>query len=208
MDQIDVAILADDPLTREGATARLSAHPGIRVLTTGQHRSASVVLVITAGPTNRALRRVELARQAGGGHPHVVLVADDLSEQYILRAVRSGLVGLLHRSTSSYDQIIQAIEGAAARRTELPHRILQHLVSQIQLVQEPATPGHPSGPGLSVRDLEVLQLLSEGFTTREIATKLSYSERAVKNIVHNIVAQLQLRNRTHAVAHALRTGIL
>jgi DNA-binding NarL/FixJ family response regulator len=54
----------------------------------------------------------------------------------------------------------------------------------------------------------VLGLVADGLDTREIATKLSYSERTVKNVLHDVTNRFQLRNRAHAVAYALREGLL
>jgi DNA-binding NarL/FixJ family response regulator len=56
--------------------------------------------------------------------------------------------------------------------------------------------------------VEVLRLIADGFDTREIASKLSYSERTVKNVLHGITTRLRLRNRAHAVAYALRNGLI
>jgi DNA-binding NarL/FixJ family response regulator len=62
--------------------------------------------------------------------------------------------------------------------------------------------------GLSAREIEVLRLVAEGFDTAHIAMQLSYSERTVKNVLHDLTTRLQLRNRSHAVAYALREGLI
>ena len=62
--------------------------------------------------------------------------------------------------------------------------------------------------GLAPREVEVLRLLADGLDTSEIARKLAYSERTVKNVVHDVTTRLQLRNRSHAVAYALREGLI
>jgi DNA-binding NarL/FixJ family response regulator len=54
----------------------------------------------------------------------------------------------------------------------------------------------------------VLRLLAEGLDTAEIAGKLAYSERTVKNILHEMLTRLGLRNRMHAVPHGLRNGLI
>lgn len=61
---------------------------------------------------------------------------------------------------------------------------------------------------LSSREFDVLRLLADGGTTREIADQLSYSERTVKNIVHDLLAKLNCRTRAHAVALAARQGMV
>ena len=62
--------------------------------------------------------------------------------------------------------------------------------------------------GLAPREVEVLRLLADGLDTSEIAHQLAYSERTVKNVVHDVTTRLQLRNRSHAVAYALREGLI
>jgi DNA-binding NarL/FixJ family response regulator len=62
--------------------------------------------------------------------------------------------------------------------------------------------------GLSEREVRVLRLLADGMDTAEVGRELFYSERTVKNIVHDITSRLELRNRTHAVAYAIKQGLI
>ena len=70
-----------------------------------------------------------------------------------------------------------------------------------------ARPGS-SGPRLDGREIDVLRLLADGRDTAEIARRLNYSERTIKSIVRDILNRLELRNRSHAVAFAIRHGWL
>ncbi|HSD78946.1 MAG TPA: helix-turn-helix transcriptional regulator [Solirubrobacteraceae bacterium] len=65
-----------------------------------------------------------------------------------------------------------------------------------------------SGAELTGREITVLRLLAAGDSTRDIATRLSYSERTVKNIVHDVLSKLGGRTRAHAVALAVRDGVI
>jgi DNA-binding NarL/FixJ family response regulator len=62
--------------------------------------------------------------------------------------------------------------------------------------------------GLSDREIQVLKLVADGLDTRDIAVALNYSERTVKNVLHDVTSRLQLRNRSHAVAYAIREGLI
>ena len=72
-----------------------------------------------------------------------------------------------------------------------------------------AAAGPPMLPGtLSAREIDVLRLAADGLDTDEIARKLCYSRRTVANIVHSVIIRFNLNNRTHAVAHAIRVGLI
>jgi DNA-binding NarL/FixJ family response regulator len=66
----------------------------------------------------------------------------------------------------------------------------------------------PRRGGLRSREIAVLQLVAEGYDTAEIARTLAYSERTIKKVLHDMTIRLQLRNRSHAVAYALRAGFI
>lgn len=68
--------------------------------------------------------------------------------------------------------------------------------------------GRAALPDLAPREYDVLRMLADGDTTREIAQQLSYSERTVKSIVHDVLAKLNCRTRAHAVALAVRQGVI
>lgn len=72
----------------------------------------------------------------------------------------------------------------------------------------PEAAGEEPNGRLTDREVDVLRLLADGNSTREIATRLSYSERTVKNIVHVLLAKLNCRTRAHAVALAARRGVI
>jgi DNA-binding NarL/FixJ family response regulator len=61
---------------------------------------------------------------------------------------------------------------------------------------------------LTERERHVLSLIAQGCATREVAERLCYSERTVKNVLHDVVTKLDARTRSQAVAHAVREGLI
>ena len=62
--------------------------------------------------------------------------------------------------------------------------------------------------GLTEREIQVLRLIADGLDTAEVARELAFSERTIKSILHDVTTRLQLRNRSHAVAYAVREGLI
>jgi DNA-binding NarL/FixJ family response regulator len=71
-----------------------------------------------------------------------------------------------------------------------------------------ASGGKPVAAQLTDREQQVLSLIAEGHPTREVAEQLCYSERTVKNVLHDVVTKLNVRSRSQAVAHAVREGLI
>jgi DNA-binding NarL/FixJ family response regulator len=72
----------------------------------------------------------------------------------------------------------------------------------------PEAAAKPAPARLTDREQQVLALIAAGHPTREVAQRLSYSERTVKNVLHDIVTKLGARSRSQAVAHAVREGLI
>jgi DNA-binding NarL/FixJ family response regulator len=97
----------------------------------------------------------------------------------------------------------------AAGEGTLPPDMLARLLEQVgQLQRQVLAPRGLTFSGLTKRELEVLRLLADGYDTSEVSAKLYYSERTMKNIMHNITSRRELRNRTHAVTYAIKTGLI
>lgn len=80
--------------------------------------------------------------------------------------------------------------------------------SEVLRLHRPSVEGRGWLTALSARDVKVLRLLSDGCSTADIADDLAYSESTIKNIIHDLVRQLGARNRAHAVAMAIRAGVI
>jgi DNA-binding NarL/FixJ family response regulator len=143
------------------------------------------------------------------GARRVIVVATRLDDAGLLAAVEAGASGLIRRSQATPQNLIGAIRTAANGEGSLPPDLLGRLLDQVERLQHQVL--HPRGltlAGLTDREIEVLRLLSDGLDTNEVSQRLYYSERTVKNIIHDVTSRLDLRNRTHAVAYAIRQGLI
>ena len=147
---------------------------------------------------------VTAAKLAGDGATRLVGVAESSSQSLMENAVKAGFAGLLIREEITPASLVASVHAVACGFGSIPPAVLALLLSGR---------GCSSGPTvdrgvLAGRELNVLRLLAEGSTTREIAGELCYSERTVKNIVHDTLAKLHCRTRAHAVAVMARQGAL
>ncbi|MFE6018671.1 response regulator transcription factor [Streptomyces sp. NPDC056441] len=139
----------------------------------------------------------------------VVLILAELTEQAVFRAVGCGVAGLVPRSEATPEHLVHVIETVAAGDGYMPPNLLGALMSEVGTLQENVLlPQGRHFSGLSAREIDVLRLVAEGHDTEVIATKLAYSERTIKNALQGVMIRYQLRNRSHAVAFAMRQGLI
>ncbi|HEX2133393.1 MAG TPA: LuxR C-terminal-related transcriptional regulator [Actinophytocola sp.] len=196
---VRVGVVARDPMLEAGATSALHGSPDVEVVLPGE--PSRVVVVLVDDVDDQAVRLVRDTR-AGAGSPEVVLVANELVPTSALAATVAGARGLLRRREASADRLARAVLAAAGGDCTVPPDLIDRLLGH------GAGARGPLGPGLSERERAVLRLVAEGHETGEIARRLCYSPRTVTGIVHGITSRFRLRNRAHAVAYALRAGLL
>jgi DNA-binding NarL/FixJ family response regulator len=208
--EVTVAVMATEPLVAEGAVAYLRTYQGITPVAADRLDRAGVVLVIADRVGEGTLAALQRAAElAPDREMRFVLVCDDIREPQLLRALNWGLVSVLPRQETDYERIARALVNARDGKVELPADAHGWLEERIRLVQRDVLAPHDlTTAGLYTREVEVLRLLAEGVETLEIAQRLSYSERTVRNIIHGLLTRMNLRNRAHAVAYALRNGVM
>jgi DNA-binding NarL/FixJ family response regulator len=134
----------------------------------------------------------------------VVLCSSHCSEAAVLAALQAGAVGVLRKDTLTTESLASAVraavDGTGVVTAELLHELLDGLAANGL--------DRPAPARLTDREQQVLTLIAEGHPTREVAERLCYSERTVKNILHDVVTKLNARSRSQAVAHAVREGLI
>ncbi|GAA1122685.1 response regulator transcription factor [Kribbella jejuensis] len=200
---IPVWVKALDPLSQFGLVYTLGHRPEVRLI--DDPEAAAVALVAVDALDGAAVQVLRAATQRGCRR--IVLIGSSIDDDALMTAVQLGVAGVLRRTEATGDRIVHLVLVAAAGDGNLPTELMGRLLGQPSTVHR--LPGSGlSGSVLSDRETQVLRLVADGKDTQEIARELSYSERTVKNVLHDVTSRLQLRNRSHAVAYALRQGLI
>ena len=205
--RVKVCVHASDPVSAAGVAGELRMRPDVLVVEEPDAGEADVAVIVADEVDSVAVRTIRAVQR--DGRRRVVMVVTRLDDAGLLAAVEAGACGILRRSEAAADRVAEAVITAANGDGSVPPDLLGRLLNQMSRLQRQVlAPRGLSLTGFTEREVDVLRLLSEGWDTAEIAGKLSYSERTVKNVIHDITARLQLRNRSHAVAYAVRAGVI
>jgi DNA-binding NarL/FixJ family response regulator len=209
---IKVMIVDDHKLVREGLKAVFGQGDEVDVIgEAGSGEEAiemvdkikpEVILMDISMPGMNGIQATKLIRDT---HPDAKIVILTMLDQegYVYEAIKAGATGYMLKSTSS-DELVKAIQTVYEGKALLhPDATAQLLKEFVQLAENKA-----KDYGLSNREMEVLQLLSEGKTNKEIAKSLWISEQTVKTHVAHIFDKLGTSDRTETVARALRSGLV
>ncbi|GAA3354466.1 LuxR C-terminal-related transcriptional regulator [Streptomyces antimycoticus] len=202
-----MALRAQDPVSRAGVASQLRTRPEVKVIDWDEPDSPQVVVVVLDVLDDgalRVLRQIQRTSAARG-----VLVTTQIDEQQLVNAAECGFVGVVRRAEATPERLVQVIAAVAKGEGRVPPDLLGSLLEQVGRLQgQVLAPNGLNFTGLATREIEVLRLVAEGYDTADIAMKLSYSERTIKNVLHAVMTRLNLRNRSHAVAYALRQGLI
>jgi DNA-binding NarL/FixJ family response regulator len=141
------------------------------------------------------------AVQEAAGAP-VLVCASECGEEAVILAVQAGALGFLRKESLTADSLGAAVRAAVSGSGVVTPDLLGRLVSGLPADDRPAA------ARLTDREQQVLALIAEGHPTREVAERLCYSERTVKNVLHDVVTKLNARSRSQAVAFAVREGLI
>lgn len=206
-ERIPVFVYARDPISQAGVASQLRYREEVAVVADGDIDAATVAVVVSDEVDEETLRTLRAMQR--GSCPHLVLVATRLDDGALLAAVEAGVQGLLRRSEATPERLVAAVRAAADGDGTVPPDLLGRLLDQVgRLQRDVLSPRGLAFAGLTERETKVLRLVADGYDTAEIAVQLAWSERTVKNVIHDVTARLQLRNRSHAVAYALRAGLI
>jgi DNA-binding NarL/FixJ family response regulator len=208
MNKVRLAVHASDPLSQAGIHSHVGRRPDIELLPASRLADADVLVVIA---TMMGAQVVEgLRRLIGTGRkPRVIMILDRLGDADLPSAIEIGVTAVLWRSEASAERLLQAVLTVSRGGSEMPTEVQGKLVADMARLQRTVlAPRGLTASGLDSREIDVLRLIAAGLDTGEIAQQMLYSERTVKGILYGLMSRLSLRNRSHAVAYAIRAGIL
>jgi DNA-binding NarL/FixJ family response regulator len=194
-------------ISRAGLVSQLRPRPEILLLDEADLALARVAVVVSDSVGDDTLQVLRSLRSRGVHQ--LVLVATQIDDGGLVCAVEAGVAGVVRRREASAERLVSVITAAASGDGSVPPDLLGRLLTQVgQLQRGVLGPRGLTFSGLAEREVEVLRLVAEGLDTAEIAAKLAYSQRTIKNVLHDVTSRMHLRNRSHAVAYALRNGLI
>ena len=129
----------------------------------------------------------------------VLALTSVLEDASVMGAIRAGAIGYLLKDTQA-EALCQAIKAAAAGQVQLTPKAAARLMQTVSV--------HESPEALTKRETEVLKLLAQGQSNKQIARSLHNTEQTIKSHVSNILSKLGVQNRTQATLYAIRTGLV
>jgi DNA-binding NarL/FixJ family response regulator len=213
---VTVMIVDDDDLMREGLRAVLSSDERIEVVEEAadgrvavqraRHARPDVVLMDVRMPELDGIAATaELLAVAPASRVMILTTFED--EAYILGALRAGASGFLLKRSSPED-LIAAIHTLAAGDALLSPSVTKRLIDRVAHHPVIGDGANPQLDELTPREREVLELIAQGLSNREIAAELTVEETTVKSHVKRVLMKLQARDRVQAVIFAYESGLV
>jgi DNA-binding NarL/FixJ family response regulator len=225
MDAISILIVDDHTLFRTGVRKMLEAEPDMRVVgeaASGQEAMEQarkllpdVILmdikmpeaaVQHAGGLEKSLNGIEATRILHREMPHVGVIFCTMFEddEFVFAGLKAGGRGYILKDDDP-DTMLRAIRAVGHGESLLAPAIAEKVMRQFAALPGKQT---PLVDDLTLRETEVLQLIAEGRSNREIAEALTLSEKTVKNHINNIFSKLHVCDRSQAMLYAIRQGLV
>ena len=208
---IRVLVADDHAIVREGLRSLLETEPGMELAgeaVDGEEAVAharavrpDVILLDLMMPRLDGIAAIgEIKREQPDAR--ILVLTSFAEDEKVFAAIKAGALGYLLKD-SSPQELLQAIREVARGESSLHPTIARKVLRELSRPPElPATP-----EPLTARELDVLRLVAQGLSNQEIAGRLALSERTARTHVSQILAKLQLANRTQAALYALREGL-
>ena len=213
-------VVADDHATvRDGFASLLDSQPdltvvgkaadGVEAVGLSREKRPDVVLMDVRMPRMDGIEATRrLAAPAPGPPPPRVLILTTFDlDEYVYDALRAGASGFLLKDVTA-ERLFDAVRVVANGDALLAPGVTRRLISEFAALRREPRPPAAGLDVLTRRETEVLELVAEGLSNREIATRLMVTEETVKTHVSRLLNKLGLRDRTQAVVVAYESGLV
>ena len=209
---IRVLLTDDHAIVRKGVRALLTTEPDIQIVGEASNGAEAVAQaealcpdVILMDLMMPKLDGIEATRQITAKIPgaRVIVLTSFAADEKVFPAIKAGALGYLLKD-SGPEELVRAIHQVYRGEPSLEPSIARKVL--FELAQSPKQQPLTADP-LTERELDVLRLIAQGCSNKEIALKLSVSELTVRTHVSNILSKLHLASRTQAALYALQKGI-
>jgi NarL family two-component system response regulator LiaR len=211
-DSIRILIADDHDLVRKGLTSLMTAKPGMEVVgeaadgVEAVHLARSlrpdVILLDLVMPRKGGIEAIKEIKQENP-NARILVVTSFAEDERVFPAIKAGALGYLLKD-SSPQELLRAIRDVYQGKSSLHPTIAFKVIRELNRPPEDLP---PTEQPLTEREVEVLKLVAQGLSNREIGMELVISERTVGNHISNILDKLHLANRTQAALYALREGL-
>ena len=191
-------------MTEEGFDVVGEASDGAEAVALADRLLPEVILMDVTMPEVNGVEATRIIRQK---HPQirVVMLTMHADESVIASAIRAGASGYLVKDCST-DEIAATVRQAADDSQALSQDLAASMLNEVRKLDSPAVA--EADRVVTKREEEVLQLIADGCSTTEVASRLYISHKTVKNHLASIYQKLDARDRTQAVLRAVRMGIV
>jgi DNA-binding NarL/FixJ family response regulator len=209
---VRIFIVFRDTIYASGLQTTLAASPGIEAV----HLATSIalawesealgeadVILLDSDLGGAAAFVQEIAVESGA---RVLLCMHETTTAEVLDAIGNGAAGALARDQLTPDKLLAAVTAVTAGIFALDVGSLRSLTGSVMPLRETAA-HRPTGQ-FTPREQMVLSLVAAGLSNREIAERLSYSERTIKTVIHDVITKLGVKSRSQAVAMAVRERMI
>lgn len=208
---IRVLIVDDHEIVREGLATLLAEEPTVKVVGQAVNGTEAVALVKKLRPEvilmdlvmpeMDGLEAMQQIRQVSPSS-YVLVLTSFADEQRVPEAIKAGAIGYLMKDVLKAD-LLQAIHNAAAGKPTLHPEAQHYLMRQVAAPSAPSSRLHT----LTRRERQILQLIAQGQSNKEIAAFLHLTEGTIKGYVSAILAKLDVADRTQAALYAVKHGL-
>ena len=215
MTPVRVLLVDDQLLFRKGLRALLEEQEDMEVVGEAADGLQALELTLAARPDVVLMDihmpvcdGVEATRRIKLECPQTKVVALTVSDEDedLFEAIKSGVEGYLLKDLRP-EELYDLLRGVLKGETPISPAVASKLLGEFRR-RPPRAPSQTVGWDLTPRELEVLQLVAEGLSNAEIASRLYIVEGTVKNHLHKILEKLHLENRVKAAAYAIREGLV